>query len=167
MIVSGGVNIYPQEIEDVLVIHPDVADVAVFGVPNADLGEEVKAVVQLQAHIEPSERVAMALLGHSALHLARFKVPRSIDFIEQLPRLPTRELYKRLLRERYWEGHQSPHPMKSFSLRDTISRWPNRSTLLDGSRGYWRVEQADVDRFFAILSGSRLHAGSPRRSIVP
>jgi fatty-acyl-CoA synthase len=107
MIVAGGVNIYPQEIEDVLVMHPDVADVAVFGVPNADLGEEVKAVVQLEPHVEPSDAVATSLLGHAALHLARFKVPRSIDFVDQLPRLPTGKLYKRLLRDRYWDGHQS------------------------------------------------------------
>jgi fatty-acyl-CoA synthase len=107
MIVAGGVNIYPQEIEDVIIMHPDVADVAVFGVPNADLGEEVKAVVQLETGVNPNDTVAASLLDHAALHLARFKVPRSIDFIDQLPRLPTGKLYKRLLRERYWEGHQS------------------------------------------------------------
>jgi fatty-acyl-CoA synthase len=107
MIVAGGVNIYPQEIEDVLVMHPDVADVAVFGVPNADLGEEVKAVVQLEPGVEPGDTVATSLLGYAAMHLARFKVPRSIDFVETLPRLPTGKLYKRLLREPYWEGHKS------------------------------------------------------------
>jgi fatty-acyl-CoA synthase len=107
MIVAGGVNIYPQEIEDVLLMHPDVADVAVFGVPNADLGEEVKAVVQLEPGAEASDTVATSLLGYAATHLARFKVPRSIDFVDQLPRLPTGKLYKRLLRDSYWEGHQS------------------------------------------------------------
>ncbi|MHB8466716.1 MAG: AMP-binding protein [Acidimicrobiales bacterium] len=107
MIVAGGVNIYPQEIEDVLVMCPEVADVAVIGVPNADLGEEVKAVVQLEPGVAPSESVATSLLEYAALHLARFKVPRSIDFVEQLPRLPTGKLYKRRIREPYWEGHES------------------------------------------------------------
>jgi long-chain acyl-CoA synthetase len=107
MIVAGGVNIYPQEIEDVLVMHPDVADVAVIGVPNPDLGEEVKAVVQLMPGVLASDAVIDRLLVHAGTHLARFKVPRSIDFTDELPRLPTGKLYKRLLRERYWEGHET------------------------------------------------------------
>ena len=107
MIVAGGVNIYPQEIEDVLVVHPDVADVAVIGVPNSDLGEEVKAVVQLAPGVQPGDDVTERLLDHARAHLARFKVPRSIDFVDELPRLPTGKLYKGLLRDRYWDGHDS------------------------------------------------------------
>jgi long-chain acyl-CoA synthetase len=102
MIISGGVNIYPQECEDLLITHPQVADAAVFGVPNADLGEEVKAVVQLMPGINPEPMVAAELIAFCGRHLARQKVPRSIDFAAELPRLPTGKLYKRLLRDRYW-----------------------------------------------------------------
>jgi len=107
MIVAGGVNIYPQEIEDVLVVHPDVADVAVIGVPNEDLGEEVKAVVQLVPGVEPDDDTVRRLLAHASEHLARYKVPRSIDFLDELPRLPTGKLYKRLLKDRYWGNRES------------------------------------------------------------
>ncbi|MFP6629562.1 MAG: AMP-binding protein [Myxococcota bacterium] len=102
MIISGGVNIYPREIEDHLVTHPKVADVAVFGVPNDDFGEEVKAVVQLMPGLEPGDALTRELLAFCSEELARFKVPRSIDYQEELPRLPTGKLYKRLLRDRYW-----------------------------------------------------------------
>lgn len=102
MIISGGVNIYPREIEDCLITHPKVADVAVFGVPNEDFGEEVKAVVQSMPGIEPDLRLADELLAHCRAELAPYKVPRSIDFEAELPRLPTGKLYKRILRDRYW-----------------------------------------------------------------
>ncbi len=102
MVISGGVNIYPQEIEDCLIMHPKVADVAVFGVPNIDLGEEVKAVIQLAVGIEINEELERELLNYAADQLAKFKVPRSVDFREELPRLPTGKLYKRLLRDEYW-----------------------------------------------------------------
>ena len=102
MVISGGVNIYPQEIEDCLIMHPKVADVAVFGVPNIDLGEEVKAVIQLAVGIENNEALERELLSYASNQLAKFKVPRSIDFREELPRLPTGKLYKRLLRDEYW-----------------------------------------------------------------
>jgi long-chain acyl-CoA synthetase len=102
MIISGGVNIYPREIEDHLIVHPKVADVAVFGVPNDDFGEEVKAVVQPMPGVEPGEALTAELLEHCRAGLARFKVPRSIDYEAELPRLPTGKLYKRLLRDRYW-----------------------------------------------------------------
>ncbi len=102
MIISGGVNIYPREIEDHLIVHPSVADVAVFGVPNEDLGEEVKAVVQAMPGVETGDNLTRALLAFCSEGLARFKVPRSIDYEEELPRLPTGKLYKRLLRDRYW-----------------------------------------------------------------
>jgi long-chain acyl-CoA synthetase len=103
MIISGGVNIYPQETENLLITHPKVADVAVIGVPNEDLGEEVKAVVQLEPGNEPSPAVELELIEFCREHLAHFKCPRSVDFDDQLPRLPTGKLYKRLLRDRYWQ----------------------------------------------------------------
>ena len=102
MIISGGVNIYPQEIEDALVLHPAVQDVAVFGVPNADFGEEVKAVVELAPGRQPSDAVTDDLMAYAKEHLAGYKVPRSIDFTDALPRLPTGKLYKRLLKDQYW-----------------------------------------------------------------
>jgi fatty-acyl-CoA synthase len=104
MIISGGVNIYPREIEDVLIQHPAVADVAVFGVPNDDLGEEVKAVVQLLPGNVGSPELASELQQFTRSHLAGFKVPRTVDFIDELPRLPTGKLYKRVLRDPYWAG---------------------------------------------------------------
>ena len=102
MIISGGVNIYPQECENLLITHPKIADAAVFGVPNADLGEEVKAVVQPMPGILPCPDLAEELILFCSQSLSRQKVPRSIDFEAELPRLPTGKLYKRLLRDRYW-----------------------------------------------------------------
>ena len=107
MIIAGGVNIYPQEIEDCLIMHPKVADVAVFGVPNEDLGEEVKAVVQTADGVEPSDQLAQELIAYSAEHIAKYKVPRSLDFLDELPRLPTGKLYKRILRDEYWGNTDS------------------------------------------------------------
>jgi acyl-CoA synthetase (AMP-forming)/AMP-acid ligase II len=104
MIISGGVNIYPREIEDVLIQHPAVADVAVFGVPNEDLGEEVKAVVELLDGREPGDDLGRELQAFAREHLAGFKCPKSVDFIDHLPRLPTGKLYKRLLRDPYWQN---------------------------------------------------------------
>ena len=107
MIISGGVNIYPQECENLLITHPDVADAAVFGVPNEDLGEEVKAVVQPMPGIRPCPDFAKELIAFCRQHLAPIKCPRSIDFEGELPRLPTGKLYKRLLRDRYWGERRS------------------------------------------------------------
>ena len=107
MIISGGVNIYPQEIEDAMVMHPKVADVAVVGVPNEEMGEEVKAVVQLAPGVAPSPAVAAELLAFAREHIAHYKCPRSIDFEAELPRLPTGKLYKRILKDRYWGKHDS------------------------------------------------------------
>ncbi len=112
MIISGGVNIYPQEIEDCLIMHPKVADVAVFGVPNEDMGEEVKAVVQAAEGIEPNEALAAELLAFAKEHIAGYKVPRTLDFLPELPRLPTGKLYKRLLRDEYW-GQKSSRSCRS------------------------------------------------------
>jgi long-chain acyl-CoA synthetase len=107
MIVSGGVNIYPQECENLLITHPKIADAAVFGIPNEDLGEEVKAVVQVMPGISPNAALADELIAFCAKHLSRQKCPRSIDFEAELPRLPTGKLYKRVLRDRYWGDRKS------------------------------------------------------------
>ena len=107
MIISGGVNIYPQETENLLITHPKVADAAVFGVPNVDLGEEVKAVVQPMPGVDPGDDLAAELTAFCAEHLSRQKVPRSIDFADELPRLPTGKLYKRKLRDEYWSAHDN------------------------------------------------------------
>ncbi|MFL6793269.1 MAG: acyl-CoA synthetase [Bradyrhizobium sp.] len=102
MIISGGVNIYPQETEDVLITHPGVADVAVFGVPNEEMGEEVKAVVQPHDMAKASEELEAELIAFCRKHLSPIKCPRSIDFEAELPRTPTGKLVKRHLRDRYW-----------------------------------------------------------------
>src|SRR5206468_3606025 len=102
MIISGGVNIYPQEIEDVLIGHPSVYDVAVFGVPNPEFGEEVKAVVQPESMADAGPELAAELIAFCRAHLAGYKCPRSIDFDPQLPRADTGKLYKRRLKDRYW-----------------------------------------------------------------
>lgn len=101
MIISGGVNIYPREIEDVLIQHPAVADVAVFGVPNDDFGEEVKAVIQPIDPKDAGPELASELDTFVRQHLASYKCPRSIDFRDELPRLPTGKLYKRILVDEY------------------------------------------------------------------
>jgi long-chain acyl-CoA synthetase len=107
MIISGGVNIYPQECENLLITHPKVADAAVFGVPNEDLGEEVKAVVQLMPGFDPGPGTAAELIAFCREHLAHLKCPRSVDFTGQLPRLPTGKLYKKPLRDAYWGESRS------------------------------------------------------------
>jgi len=106
MIISGGVNIYPQAIEDALVTHPKVADVAVFGVPDPEMGEAVKAVIEPAPGHEPSDELAAELLHYAREHLAHYMAPRSIDFIAEMPRLPTGKLYKRILRDAYWQGER-------------------------------------------------------------
>jgi long-chain acyl-CoA synthetase len=105
MIISGGVNIYPQECENLLITHPKVFDAAVFGVPNEDLGEEVKAVVQPMPGAEAGPALEAELIGFCRERLAHMKCPRSVDFMDELPRLPTGKLYKRLLKDRYWGNH--------------------------------------------------------------
>jgi len=102
MIISGGVNIYPQEVEGLLIGHPDVVDVAVFGIPNSDFGEEVKAVVQLTNPDRASSTLETELIAYCRENLADYKCPRSVDFVSELPRLPTGKLYKKLLRDPYW-----------------------------------------------------------------
>lgn len=102
MIISGGVNIYPQEAENVLTLHPQVLDVAVIGVPHPEYGEEVKAVIQLKDPAAASEATERELLDYCLQRLSKYKCPRSIDFVDELPRLPTGKLLKRKLRNQYW-----------------------------------------------------------------
>jgi acyl-CoA synthetase (AMP-forming)/AMP-acid ligase II len=101
LIISGGVNIYPAEVDAVLLQHPAVGDVASIGVPNDEWGEEVKAVVEVQPGVDATDALAAELLEFCRRHLAAYKCPRSIDFTEQLPRQDNGKIYKRLLRERY------------------------------------------------------------------
>jgi long-chain acyl-CoA synthetase len=107
MIISGGVNIYPQECENLLITHPKVEDAAVFGVPNEDLGEEVKAVVQLMPDVQPGPEIEAELIAFCRATLAHYMCPRSVDFDPALPRLPTGKLYKRILKDRYWAAKSS------------------------------------------------------------
>jgi acyl-CoA synthetase (AMP-forming)/AMP-acid ligase II len=107
MIISGGVNIYPQEAENVLAGHPAVADVAVIGVPDEDMGEAVKAVVQLTDCSAQDAALTSELIEYCRAELASYKCPRTVDFVAHLPRDPNGKLYKRLLRDRYWTGRDS------------------------------------------------------------
>lgn len=106
MIISGGVNIYPQEIEDIIIGHPQVADAAVVGAPDMDLGERLVAVIQPLHWADAGPGLAADVQSYLYGNLSKFKVPRQIDFMEELPRHPTGKLYKRLLRDRYWSDHQ-------------------------------------------------------------
>lgn len=105
LIISGGVNISPQAIEEVLSTHPSVDDVAVVGVPHEEMGEEVKALVQLSVETTASDALAHELIEHTRGRVARYMVPRSIEFVAALPRLPNGKLYKRALRDRYRTEH--------------------------------------------------------------
>jgi acyl-CoA synthetase (AMP-forming)/AMP-acid ligase II len=107
MIVSGGVNIYPQEAENLLVMHPKLVDAAVFGVPNEEFGEEVKAVVQPADGVAAGPELEAELIAHCRAHLATYKCPRTVEFDAELPRDPNGKLYKRRIRDRYWQGRSS------------------------------------------------------------
>ena len=106
MIISGGVNIYPAEIEAALTSHPAVRDVAVIGVPDAEWGESVKAVVELTDGAVPSSELESELIEFCRARLSRYKCPRSVDFRDALPRNETGKLFKRLLRDEYWRDAQ-------------------------------------------------------------
>jgi long-chain acyl-CoA synthetase len=106
MIISGGVNIYPAEIEAAILAHPKVADAAVFGVPDDDWGEQIKAVIEPAPGAAPGDELAAELLGFLADKLARFKIPKTVDFIAEMPRDPNGKLYKRKLRDPYWAGRE-------------------------------------------------------------
>jgi acyl-CoA synthetase (AMP-forming)/AMP-acid ligase II len=104
MIISGGVNIYPAEVEQVLLEHPAVSDVGVFGIPDEEWGESVKAAIELRPGEVASPELEQSILAWAREHLAGYKVPRSIDFETELPRHPSGKLYIRRLRDRYWAG---------------------------------------------------------------
>ncbi len=106
MIISGGVNIYPSEIESVLLTHPKVGDAAAFGIPHEDWGEEVKAVIEPASGVEAGEELAAEILSFCEDKLAKYKRPKTIDFIKEMPRDPNGKLYKRKLRDPYWEGRE-------------------------------------------------------------
>jgi long-chain acyl-CoA synthetase len=101
LIISGGVNIYPAEVDAVLLEHPAVGDAATIGVPDPEWGEQVKAVVELQPGLAPSAELADELIEHCRARLAHFKCPRTVDFVDELPRQDNGKIYKRLLRDRY------------------------------------------------------------------
>jgi acyl-CoA synthetase (AMP-forming)/AMP-acid ligase II len=107
MIISGGVNIYPQETENCLIGHPKVTDVAVVGIPNEDFGEEVKAVVQPVSMALAGPELERELIEWCKERISHVKCPRSVDFMEELPRHPTGKLYKRLIKDRYWGNKTS------------------------------------------------------------
>ena len=102
MIISGGVNVYPQETENLLILHPAVADVAVVGVPHEELGEEVKAVVQPMDPAKAGAALAEELIAYCRERMSHIKCPKSVDFDEQLPRSEAGKLFKRRIRDRYW-----------------------------------------------------------------
>lgn len=104
MIISGGVNIYPQEIENRIIIHPKVADVAVIGAPDEEMGERVVAVIQLAMTDDDSDVIRKESDAWCRETLSGVKIPRQYDFVKELPRHPTGKLYKRLLRDQYWEN---------------------------------------------------------------
>jgi len=106
MIISGGVNIYPQAIEDALITHPKVADVAVFGVPDQEMGEAVKAVIEVAPGHTAGDDLSAELMAYARSKVAHYMAPRSVDFIEEMPRLPTGKLYKRVLRDAYWKDRK-------------------------------------------------------------
>jgi long-chain acyl-CoA synthetase len=108
MIICGGVNIYPQEIEDVIVTHPRVADAAVIGAPDEDMGERLVAIVQPLDWKDATDELGEDIKAYVMARLAKFKVPRKVDFMRELPRQPTGKLYKRLIRAEYWKDVEHP-----------------------------------------------------------
>ena len=106
LIISGGVNIYPQEVDSAMMQHPAVQDVCTIGVPNAEWGEEVKSVVQLKSDIAASAELAEQIIAFTRQHVANYKCPKTVDFVDDLPRLPTGKIQRRIVREPYWAGHE-------------------------------------------------------------
>ena len=106
LIISGGVNIYPQEVDSALMQHPAVHEVCTIGVPNDEWGEEVKSVIQLSSEITPSQQLVDDLMTFVRKNIAGYKCPRSIDFADELPRLPTGKIQRRLVREPYWADRE-------------------------------------------------------------
>ena len=104
LIISGGVNVYPQDVDNELLKHPAVLDVCTIGVPNDEWGEEVKSVVQLKPGFTPSDELSDELIAWAKERLPHFKCPRSIDYADDLPRLPSGKIQRRVVRQPYWEG---------------------------------------------------------------
>lgn len=121
MIISGGVNIYPQELENLLITHPKVADVAVIGAPDPEMGEKVLAVVQPANWADAGDELANELMEFARANLSHVKAPRQIDFMEQLPRLDTGKLYKRLIRDSYWERAKAEDAASSTDLKGSAA----------------------------------------------
>ena len=107
VVISGGVNIYPAQIESVLLDRPEIADCCVIGAPNEEWGEEVRAVVQLVEGVAGDEAAVAAILAHCRDHLSGYQVPRAVDFDDALPRTETGKLARRTIRARYWEGRET------------------------------------------------------------
>ena len=105
-IIAGGVNIYPQEIDNELIKHPAVEDSCVVGVPHEEYGEEVKAVIQLKTGIQANDDLREEILTFARENLARYKIPRSLDFIDELPRSAAGKIQRNRVRERYWQGRE-------------------------------------------------------------
>ena len=138
MIISGGVNIYPQETENLLITHPKVMDAAVIGVPNEDLGEEVKAVVQPMDGVEAGPELERELIAFCREHLAHFKCPRTIDFEDELPRLPTGKLYKRLLPRPLLGGPRHVDRVTTIDTNKATITWsPDGTTVTKRPYGDW------------------------------
>jgi long-chain acyl-CoA synthetase len=148
LIISGGVNIYPAEIEGELACHPKVADVAVFGVPHADWGEEIKAVVQ---PVEPGAEFTEELLAFAAERLAKFKLPRTVDYVVELPRDPNGKLYKRKLRDPYWKKSRGRDRVK-MSKAEVDDFLLEQRTLVVASIGKSGVPHL-APMWFAVLDG--------------
>jgi long-chain acyl-CoA synthetase len=107
MIISGGVNIYPAEVEAALLADPDIADAVVIGVPDDEWGEQVKAIVELRPGVAPGETTEAAIIGRCRDRIARFKCPRNVDFVDSLPRLPNGKVEKRRIRDQYWAARDA------------------------------------------------------------
>ena len=150
LIISGGVNIYPAEIEGELVCHPKVADVAVFGVPHADWGEEIKAVVQPAEGVEPSAELTAELLAFAGERLAKFKLPRTVDYLAELPRDPNGKLYKRRLRDPYWTV--KPRDRVKMSQAEIDAFLAEQRTMVVASIGKSGVPHL-APMWFAVLDG--------------
>ncbi len=125
MIISGGVNIYPAETEAALLSHPKVGDAAVFGIPHSDWGEEVKAVIEAASGVEAGDELARELDAHCKANLAKYKCPRSFDFIEEMPRDPNGKLYKRKLRDPYWKNRNVPSEPATRQAASDSGRSPS------------------------------------------
>jgi long-chain acyl-CoA synthetase len=144
LIISGGVNVYPQEAENLLVTHPAVYDVAVIGVPNEDWGEEVRAVVQPAPDASAGAELERELLAYCRAHLSAIKCPRRVDFRASLPREPTGKLLKRKLRDEYWAGRESRLEALCAAKRNQQAT-ENARTLSQADRGLYVAKQAGRD----------------------